>query len=336
MAWLASIIIAALLGPAAFSAPIPIDLSLARGCDLFHQADFIPAQEAIQKIHAPVALLTASPKILFSEQGDEESICSSTVISDSGLLLTAGHCLRNCADNRGLLRESDDPKGNWKMSQLDLSIKDGSAPLQCFTLIDGKPLTVEVIAAKHCRFVKKNEKTPMADRKACEGSADFALLRVPKRTAGQPCVKSISAKGMIGKKILAVGYPSRTQRKNLNSSARDSDGENQYISFGTVMYGDWCHSAGNKNDLFSIAAETEARPEMLQLDADIVPGNSGGPVVSNGRLVGEISSTASSSDLHCVGGAWATTVDQMKASLKTMGWEDPSELFRCQAQAIWP
>jgi hypothetical protein len=76
---------------------IPLS-SEAISCGSLNQnIDFIPAGSGIEELNMSAKVLAASPKIKI---GTGE--CSSSVISDSGHIQTAGHCVQSCMEQQKL------------------------------------------------------------------------------------------------------------------------------------------------------------------------------------------------------------------------------------------
>ena len=115
--------------------PIDAQLRQAISCDLVHKTDFIPAETGIRELKLPLAVLSASPRL-----DDGLGACAGAVVSDSGHILTSGHCVTGCIPEL----END---FLFDFSHASAPRKD---PSRCELKINGKLVSVRVIRARVC------------------------------------------------------------------------------------------------------------------------------------------------------------------------------------------
>ncbi|RYZ83309.1 MAG: hypothetical protein EOP04_20215 [Proteobacteria bacterium] len=314
--------------------PIAPKNTLVSECNsLFHDVDFIPSQEAIQKLKLPIQVLSTSVRIA---QGGYS--CSANTVADDGTLLTAGHCLEVCFPKEAFGRAG---------------VAGGSKPLMlvtkemigqiCNVQINGVENAYKIIAAQGCQVLPGLDlkKSEMA---ACGEVPDYAVLKPLFPARGNPCLKSANKKPEEGAPIALIGFPNATNRKKNNSSARDSNGRDQYISLGSVENKfdcnvpspsalGWLGVGGKKNSIFDGKI---ALRRYIQVSADAVHGNSGGSLLDDrGETLGVLSQSFEDKwqEEHCQGGSFVTPISMIRKDLIETFGQDPDQLFKCERSA---
>jgi hypothetical protein len=334
---MSSLILLLSLAVTAWSAPFPVAPSLQDGCNLVHSADFTPIIEAINKFRLPAQILGASPRIEFIGADGIRRTCSSSVVSDSGNLLSAGHCIDDCMAAFKQTKVIIGMGGDPELSAFDTTKNGVPSKFSCAGFIDGRLTTFEVLAAKYCRMLAKGRNPSSTMEKNCSREPDFAMLR-PNPALGRdtPCIKSSSGKDSLGKQILAIGHPNATRRARENPRARDSDGRSSYASFGEVVRKTECQTTGIIPQTLDLEEVLESKTNHLQISADIVPGNSGGGVVTFNpvRVIGNVSSSSNDAEISCPGASFATSNDQMRKAIRPQDLRAFDALFACEENAV--
>ena len=326
----------------------PVSASF-QNCGITRQIDFTPAGDGIKRLNLPVQVLAASPKLQYPVPGNDSLAytCSSSVISDTGTLLTAGHCVSHClASNGGMKQFGKD--GVFAAEAID----QNSIGSVCMFIIHGKKIPYTVIAARYCGFGNASAHLSPEDRSYCASSPDYAILKPLHDDSSAPCLKTENTKAQdaLGRSIATVGFPGATTRSAQSPGALDSDGKSQYMAFGNVIQSPTCTlrvpvasgpsgtSPTTMTNVLQLKGAEKIRPDHLQLSADANGGNSGGPVIDQqtGTVLGIMSVTANiqSKTAECSGSSFATSMFQIKQEMSNAANEKQIDsIFSCKKNA---
>jgi len=308
-----------------------------------HQTTFIPAEKGLRDLQAPLNMMAASPKIEFVDRGGNVlDHCSGSVVSDSGTLLTAGHCVEQCLSASQAIRNEE-----------GLRVVDRSRmnAVPCLVRVNGTIMSAEILASHDCRG-EDRYKTGNS-RVACKG-LDFAVLKVDAKNLGQlqPCFQISSRVPSARSKVAAIGYPPVTARVVYKSGASDSNGKAQFLTTGTVIpfqnhcYHDVDPSSGEKPGNRSFGHPERAAilkrqvdsGDALQTTTDVLPGVSGAGLsdLNTFELVGVArSKILNSANVECVGsGFYTSTASILTALTKDYPQLDLDQVFRCEKNAF--
>ena len=210
MLYLAFILVS--LMPSVFALPgAPLSSSF-QNCGLTTQIDFTPAGDGIKKLNLPVQVLAASPKLQFPVPGNEAFAytCSSSVISDTGTLLTAGHCVSACLKTHGGVKRFE-RDGVFAAEAID----QNSIGSVCTFVLHGEKVPYTVIAARYCGLAESSTLLSPEEVSYCRSSPDYAILKPLHDDISSPCLKidTTKAQDTLGRSIATVGFPAVTDRR---------------------------------------------------------------------------------------------------------------------------
>ena len=271
-------------------------------------ADFEPAALGLQKLHQSEKIQSA---LIHFSVPDKRNVldpasnnCTATVISDSGLLLTASHCFDQCRfekDGRPALLDQYGRRTSGKMVQ------------SCFAVINNQILKLLIVEANSCAIGKKPgapggpslEKAP----ENCQDHdfKDLAVVLPDSREAlgDFSCLPVAERKEILGESVFALGYPRGTMRAEMEDpEAKDSDGLNMMVSSGQIVKKMSCDqviktSSWLDHQLYGSEKRIKKNidPELqeyisnfIQTSVDSVGGMSGGPLInSQQEIMGVVS-----------------------------------------------
>lgn len=305
---------------------------------LTEKIDFRPAMHAAAELKLPIEMLAAAPKLQFPK-----SRCSSSIVSDKGHILTAGHCLEECFKDQNL----------FTTAQNGLTVVDTKKleTATCPVKIDGVMRNAKILATNLCPsevWLRSAE-----TMKVC-GLTDYAILELDKPVEA-PCYQVSERLAGPGQSVVAIGYPQTSQREKRRAGAQDSDGFGQAMSMGKVLEPQLeCQlripdPSGQK----PFELERQALPDneknraimqavkdgaLLQSSADILQGSSGGPLA--GRYTGKVVGVASffSADRHstqkeCEGATFFTSAKHLLDHINK-NFPNAKEALKCEAKAF--
>ena len=274
-------------------------LSLAAKASRLRQpADFVNPEAGLPFVAQSENLKFAVARLDTPFDGKETEGCSAVIISDSGLMLTASHCLDSCR-----FLASGKPFKRSTEKQI------------CKFIIRNVLQEVEVLKAATCPLKMKMDYLEKSDleRKAakefpesCHGSQimDYALIQPlnKKLLSKFGCVSVAKRPAAIRESVFLLSYPRATFRaKNERPEAQDSEGFRLMFSAGKVIESPKCVTSkapgffsrlinGAKKiseehyleflDLFGASLNS-----YIQTTVDAVVGSSGGPLFN---LQGEV------------------------------------------------
>lgn len=242
--------------------------------------------------------------------------CSGSYISDQGHILTAGHCLQNCAERAGL----------WK----DRKPKE----MECILAVDGVAKRVKVILASRCNPSQGGERRFKDGTDECPDDADLAIVLPDPAPSSFSCLEMATARPGPGEAIRAMGWPLKTERAN----GGNSDGTRLQVSKGRIVQQGYCDQVladGSTKQVF-IAGLKNVNTRLLQATADVIPRQSGGALLNrNGQLVGVAHAVVHANQkTECRGGGLFESLDRLPAMAKA--WKAEAELanMKCSARKV--
>lgn len=294
---------------------------------------FIPAAQALKDLVLPLNAMAATPLLRIPGKTGLDR-CSSSVVSDEGNFLSAGHCIEDCLVKAGAIH---DDEGITVVDRTRLT------DLRCPMEINGKMTKVKVLATNDCRG---NDKDKAGNsRVACKG-LDFALLQEDDShiRSGLPCYKVSETKPEPGQAAASIGYPAKTFRATLKNGAGDSDGQSEYFSLGkTVPFQNFCKpnkdtpapplNFGNPDRAAVLKRNIEAGDVIQTVGAEAIYEMSGGSLMDlqSHELVGVVrSSIGNSPYVECDGSSFHTSTYGILRYLKTEFPQlDLTRIFHC-------
>ncbi len=309
---------------------------------LFFPKDIMPAK-INQAINGSARLLVNS--------------CSSFVVSNSGYVLTAAHCIEGCLKNS----EYNEIKLTDSVTLYNYNYKPEDNKFRtCFEVVflkaaDAqaeliKSLTPNLIsvgsgsvAFSETSFFEPTF-TPIVAKSISKNATDYALLKF-NSTTPLACIKlpdnllnNINDHDVIsaGEKIFALGFPSETKDRGIYSG---SNGESLYLSYGSVTNNVY-ENQYYKKLIFTPReyrlAQTAylSNSGLIMSNMDIMSGNSGSVAInSESRIVGiNIAIAASSSDVqekYVEGSALTLNITKVLQDLKNKN-HNLNEIFDCK------
>lgn len=186
-----------------------------------HRTNFLPSAEGLKAYQLPIRALAAAVKIeLVNAQGKVFDHCSGMTVSQSGDILTAGHCFESC------LSEANGYKSSSQGSVVDEQVLTS---LKCSVRINGQPLDASLLAVSNCRLA---ERFKSGSSKVCNG-LDYALINVNIKSTD--CLPLGDRQVGVGSDVATFGFPTKTYRAYNEVGGRDSDGESQFATGGKTI-----------------------------------------------------------------------------------------------------
>lgn len=281
-------------------------------CDLYNQSGFIP----IRELASVLSTQAASVSIKFLLKNGQWESCSGAVVSDQGHIMTAGHCFENCSATKEQNLNSYGTYGS-----LNLYSEKKDRPSQCIATIDGIETTVDVKMTSACSFEEHLAAAGVNPPQKCSIFNEIAVVLPTTQVTRKNCLPF--AQGFkIGDRVYTIGYPSKTER-----GEKDSDGISQYASFGEIIpYSQKCTILKNSWELdkmrnieqpgdvvdFDPFLNPALKTGAIQTTVDVVPGNSGGPLLNEkGEIiaVGSFADTQKNNNFkQCKGAAFFSPI----------------------------
>lgn len=246
-------------------------------CPKLRNVDFHPVDKGIAQFGASVNALIDYKNAVLRITTPDGFTCTGVLISDNGHVQTASHCMDKC-------------------------YAEGA----CQILINDKPQNVKMVAINPCgdkvkvvaEKMQKKEVPTEADLQ-CTYQNDMNIFRLEQIPEGMKCLPLSDREPGVDENVYTMGYPRKTNRKQNNTLAKDSDGEQMYFSIGKVVKRDYCeekvHLPGYKTvrkQSVDLQVIEKIGPDTIQTTIDAVGGNSGGPLIdSTGHVLGTTSFT---------------------------------------------
>lgn len=299
------------------------EMAVSSGESLRHDIIFQAPEEGLDELNLPATLArTATHYEVLDDLGRLLDRCTASVVSDSGHLLTAGHCLENCLKPQ--------------------RVYTGDAPVKAAALI-GKSCNIRINGATH--------KLPVMAINGCPGEGrwgprctglDYAVLDASGLKDQFPaCVSVSKASPKVTDKALALSYPELNERTFKGGQKYQREVADQVSSLGHVVAAqDHCLLEGQETNLntgaftMPIVRRWIENQHILQTDIDILHGSSGaGLINSQGELIGiarMFNKRLHNKNQECKGATLFTNapsaVQQIKASLPS---ETAKQVFNC-------
>ena len=225
----------------------------------------------------------------------ERVSCSSTIISDSGLILTAAHCLSGCVKDAKAKKNGAFVNSQHEIvCQVAVSGVETAATIKVMGHCPAPDIVESIIAATHPDF--QSEMSP-AMRETCKNEDEIAIIEpIKKQTKNAHCLPLVFANPAVGEKLATQGYPARTHRLDgvdaHHGEAKDAPGGQLTWSTGARIESPTCHLRPQNPELDEgedapMETTDELRGRFLQTTVDFVKGSSGGPLLnSRGEVVG--------------------------------------------------
>ena len=296
--------------------------------------------------------MTATPMLLVPlrdpKTGQESGgICSSTVVSDSGLILTAAHCMNDCVKDA--------------KNRVDDSFVDSEKKAHCQIFINGIQTDVTVKLIGRCspddlvQLVtekKASLKTKRTLKYAnCAVDDELAIIDPQNKDINSKCLPISFVSPEVGEALGTQGYPSKTTRQStdqeIQGGPKDTPGEILTWSNGTRVISDTCDIEYRfHNQLVTekapLGVARQLRTRLIQTSIDIVPGSSGGPLLNEqGEVVGvasafaafsrtiDLQKPASANEFECRGSSFFTPLSRLKTMIAKQNPQLASQL-KCE------
>lgn len=284
------------------------------------RVDFLEPVQTLTELNLPLTAMQGSPLIeLLDEQGRLQARCSSNVVSDQGTLLTAGHCVEACLKNAGVFERS---------GSITKVNKEKLSAITCNIRVNGQPTAAEVLATNDCRGPGDWKNGAPA-----ECGADFAVLRLsdPGVLKNAGCFHVSDRNPAAGARVATIGHPVATRRDVLKTAAKDSNGKDQFVSYGqTIKFSPTCSTEMDSDRSVPYETEMSKLPvglystrvnsgASIQTTVDITSGNSGGGLIdiATGELLGTASSNVFENRLReCKGASFFSSTREMSEIIK--------------------
>lgn len=249
--------------------------------------DFLEPLTAIAEFGLAANVISSSFRIK-----DKNGSCSAARISDQGHILTAAHCVQEC------VREKINRPGASKDSIFcDIEIKGKKARAKVLVTY---PCDLEIasIFERPLRRVRSGDTSESLPK--CDEAWDLSILEVPAEALGDAACLPIKLTDVpLGEDVIALGYPSKSNRKQYDPEAKDSAGNTQYLSIGKIVEQEYCQGItelGRLRHKPEIGQKLEKQDQLIrdhdhmreyQTTVDVVPGSSGGPLIDrSGAIIG--------------------------------------------------
>ena len=297
---------------------------LAKVPQLRQPADFVNPEVGLPFVAQSENLKFAVARVDTPFDGHESEACSAVIISDSGLMLTASHCLDSC-----------------RFSVTGVPLKRLGEKQICKFIIRNVLQEVEVIKAASCpikmklNYLEKSNlgKNPVDEfPESCHGSQimDYALIQpLNKELLSKFGCVPVAKRPALHESVFLLSYPQPTFRaKNQRPEAQDSKGYRLMFSAGKVIQSQKCVTStapGFFSKLFKGAKNISEEHHMefvdsfIQATVDAVGGSSGGPLFN---LQGEVVAVTSFSgselqdeNNECRGSTFFQAVETWKEDL---------------------
>lgn len=292
--------------------PRPPRPSLAAPSPLVTKIQFFPAAEKLKEKGGEEALQAV---VHFGRKTAGDS-CAGAIVSDTGEILTARHCIDDC------LFDWTEKEGYVKKKP----------PHTCKRFIDGQEheLEIEVPPIECPNEIERKFKQELSSMCSRFPTSDWAILRTKKPLHRSfKCLGIDSQKPKVTDSVFALGFPIATNRPEGNSTP----GALNY-SEGEVVEEDRCEFVGKPpaNRRTGIALPPNQLPEFreayLQTTSDSLPGSSGGPLLNarSFELLGVASfgNTDNSDSQECKGASFYQRALHLR------------EKFECKTKRVRP
>lgn len=257
-----------------------------------------------------------------------ETQCTGTYVTDSGVILTASHCLDECVfeTSKQIVFSK-----NFFVWTSHLRRGQNQRDLRCRFLINGRSSEVKVRAMSKCAWPAVTSamieaKHPQA---FCRGEIDLALIEPIEKDPNQRCMNlDTSGSLSLGESVFSIGAPEKTTR----TWGGNSSGRGLYVSYGELISSPTCLRENGERVAMDVR-EMPGYQTRLQTSVDAEKGMSGAPLLRGDRIVGVAHGrlAESTSREACLGASFFEPVSKLKTRLDEAGLS--SESF-CRVKAL--
>ena len=305
---------------------------------LRNPADFESAADALPKLNQPpdtkFALVHYTVAIKKQKKFANLDRCSAVIISDTGVMLTASHCLDECRfESDGSPTRTDQDGRQVEMPATDCRISTGQ-----------ESFTIEILKANSCAMGKKVgmpgvtvDRNQLAANCRDDDLSDLAIIRpVSVDSLGDfRCLPTAEKHAALNGFVFAMGYPRETFRREFaRTDARDSNGSDLAVTSGHVIESVICEQTWRARNWISRKLWGDSGTQekyiprafhdyiskFIQSDIDTTHGLSGGPLLNEkGEVLGVVSWTIDDlqNERHqCKGATFVQPLGNWKKDLK--------------------